>query len=76
MLYWNRFPSYDVEPAEHLPSCFKEKLISERFEIHMKRATELPVSLVQNDDFMSPRGQGHFLLRETLDFISNDIDSS
>ncbi len=41
----------------------------------MKRA-KLPVGLVQNDDFMPSRGQGHFLLRESLDFISNDIDSS
>ena len=38
--------------------------------------TELPVSLVQNDNFMPSWGQGHFLLRENLDFISNDINSS
>ena len=41
----------------------------------MKR-TESPVSLVQNDDLMPSRGQGHLLLRESLDFISNDVDSS
>jgi hypothetical protein len=40
------------------------------------KTTELPVSLVQNDDLMPSRGQRHFLLRESLDFISNDIDSS
>ena len=73
MSCWNRFPSYDEEPAEHPPSYFKRKLISERFEIY---DAELPVSLVQNDDFMPPRWQGYFLLRESLDFISNDIDSS
>jgi hypothetical protein len=36
----------------------------------------LPVRLVENDDFMSSRGQSHFLLRKGLDFISNDINTS
>ena len=73
MLCWNRFPSYDAEPAEHLPSCFK---VDKRGVLKYMERTELPVGLVQNDDFMPSRGQGHFLLRESLDFISNDIDSS
>lgn len=40
------------------------------------QTTCLPIGLVQNDEFVLSFRKSHLLLREQLDFLSNDVDTS
>ena len=40
------------------------------------QTTCLPIGLVQNDEFVLSFRKSHLLLREQLDFLSNDVDAS
>lgn len=75
---WNIFPSSVVVPAERLQSycrqCCEQRTIS--FKTDADSGNNVPIRFVQNDNFVAAGRQGDFLLSESLNFVSDNVNTS